>query len=133
MIRIAEVAVGEAVQEAEASDAVETSSDGRDTYDANMLIETKQRDLNSNGVNGKQTGKSAAKPHLSQSSSAKCPTVIFIKDQFEMRMSRPTAGIRQHISGRFPDSYRDAKTNFNPRPTHLQRPHCMGHQADSQM
>src|ERR1051325_741849 len=48
---VAEVAVGEAVEEAEAGDAVECCRESRDADRGNVLVDTKQRNLDRDQVN----------------------------------------------------------------------------------
>jgi hypothetical protein len=62
-ILIPEVAVAEAIEEAETGDAVATGSNRRYTDGADLLVEAKSRNLNTNVVKRKRPNKGTTKGH----------------------------------------------------------------------
>src|SRR5262245_40618235 len=92
---VAEVAEGEAVEEAEAGEAVAAGRDRQDAHDVHVFVERQRRDPDSQ-LEGRESARirSAQRDRLALQASTE-PTNALTEDQLELRIGRPAAGVRE--------------------------------------
>src|SRR5437879_1909179 len=85
---VAEVAVGEAVEERETSDAVEVGRDRRDADDFQVVVECQGRNGNGKAVDGEFAVVGAAELQVVQWAACAKQAIVLLRDQMEARGKR---------------------------------------------
>lgn len=129
-VRIAEVAVGESIEETKAGDAAEAAHPG-DTHGKNSMIESQLRELNWDSIDCVRARESAAHLHGQCESPAAGKTKAFFQDEIERGVLRTRARIRQQVANETLPRRRLVKADFDSRPAVKQRPEGARHQGCS--
>jgi hypothetical protein len=83
MQRVAEIAVGESIQEAKCGDSIEAGRYALDADNANILVEPELRNLNADAEDRVQTGNRSLKLRELHKIPAAIRTILFQQDQFK--------------------------------------------------
>ncbi len=88
LVGIAEVAVGEPVEEGETGDAVKSRRSGRYADSADDFLKSKPRQPDANIINWKRTVVGAPKIHGWMRNAAAKQAIVFVEDKLEIHMAR---------------------------------------------
>src|SRR5438067_337300 len=127
LTRIAEVAVGEAVEKSEARDPVEVLRRGGNANRGNIFLETEQRNLNGNQINRMRACVGSLQSNCYQRRPATQQTIGFFEKNLKRRLGVAGPGVRQQCARRPLASLHECEDNFNHWPLIFQWPSGPGH------